>query len=61
MNNNINDEILRNFGGTVLNDLNLLMDTGDDSAHEISTESYSPYMTSEKFLSILKMTKTFVS
>ena len=38
-----NEQILSNFGGVTMNNLNHLLETGNDQSFEISTESYSPY------------------
>ena len=59
MSNNINDDILRNFGGTVMNNLNRLMETGNEKNQEISIESYSPYKTSDQIPQYFDIDKSF--
>ena len=59
MTNNINDDILRNFGGTSKNSLNHLMETGNENMHEISTESYSPYKTADQIPQYFEKDKNF--
>ena len=53
------NEILRHFGGTSINDLNRLLDSNDDNIHEISTESFSPYKTSDQIIKYFGMNKDF--
>ena len=44
----MNEDVLRNFGGTAVNDLNNLMQTGNLELYELSTKSFSPYKTIEQ-------------
>ena len=43
MDQNLDDEILKQYGGSKLNDLNSILHTFQDSDDEITTMRHSPY------------------
>ena len=53
-----NEDVLRNFGGTALNNLNRLIESGINETYEVSIESYSPYKTSEQICEYFDNSKT---
>ena len=57
MDPNIDDDILKQYGGSTLNDLNGILRTFHDSDDEISTMQHSPYYEWEGMRDIMVTSK----